>query len=99
MATKRLVLGEWLPDQPGLTGAVTKAKNVVPVMNGYGAFPSAEVFSNNAAENLLTVVAGKFGDTVQLFAPSATKIFKFDPNDLGLDDVSKVGGYASAIAW
>lgn len=99
MATKRLVLGEWLPDQPGLTGAVTEAQNVVPVMNGYGAFPSVEVFSNDASENLLTTVAGKFGDTVQLFASSNTKIFKFDPNDLGLDDVSKAGGYSSAIAW
>ena len=99
MATKRLVLGEWLPDQPGLTGALSVAKNVVPVSNGYGAFPSAQTFSNNATENLLTVVAGKFGDTVQLFAPSATKIYKFDPNDLDLDNVSKSGGYASSITW
>lgn len=99
MATKRLVLGEWLPDQPGLTGALERAKNVVPVMSGYGAFPSVEVFSGDASENLLTVVSGKFGDTVQLFAPSASKIFKFDPNDLGLDDVSKAGGYTSSTAW
>ena len=99
MATKRLVLGEWLPDQPGLTGALTDAKNVVPVINGYGAFPSAQVFSNNATENLLTVIAGQFGNTVQLFAPSANNIFKFDPGDLDLDDVSKSGGYSSVAEW
>jgi hypothetical protein len=99
MATKRLVLGEWLPDQPGLTGALTEAKNIVPVLNGYGQLPSAEVFSNNASEDLLTIVAGKFGDTVQLFAAAGTKIFQFDPNDLDLDDVSKTGGYASATTW
>ena len=99
MATKRLVLGEWMPDQPGLTGALVEAKNVVPTSSGYGIFPSVQVFSNDATENLITVVAAKFGDTVQLFAPSASKIFKFDPNDLGLDDVSKSGGYTSSVAW
>lgn len=99
MAIKRLVLGEWLPDQPGLTGALTEAKNVVPVLSGYGQLPSAQVFSNAASENLLTTVAGKFGDTVQLFAGSATKLFKFDPNDLDLDDVSKSGGYTSVNDW
>jgi hypothetical protein len=34
MAIKRLVLGEWVPDQPGLTGALTEAKNVVPRLTG-----------------------------------------------------------------
>jgi hypothetical protein len=99
MAIKRLITGEWLPDQPGLTGALRTAKNVVPVLNGYGPLPSAEVFSDNASENLLTMVAGKFGDTVQLFAAGETKIFKFDPNDLDLDDVSKSGGYTGVQDW
>ena len=99
MATKRLVIGEWLPDQPGLTGALLEAKNVVPVMSGYGPLPSAQSFSDSASENLLTIFAGKFGDTVQLFAAGATKIFKFDPNDLGLDDVSKSGGYTGVTDW
>jgi len=99
MATKRLVLGEWLPDQPGLTGALTDAKNVVPVLNGYGPLPSVEVFSNSASEDLLTAVAGKFGDTVQLFAGGDSKLLKFDPNDLDLDDVSKAGGYTGVSRW
>ena len=99
MATKRLVLGEWLPDQPGLTGAITKAFNVIPLLNGYGQLPSIKAFSDNASEPLTNVVAGKFGDTVQLFAASETKIFKYDPNDLSLDDVSKAGGYTASSGW
>ena len=99
MATKRLVLGEWLPDQPGMTGAIQDAFNVVPVMNGYGPIPSVQVFSNAASEPITAVVAGKFGDTVQLFAGGETKIFKFDPNDLDLDDVSPSGGYTGVQRW
>lgn len=99
MATKRLVLGEWLPDQPGLTGALTEAKNVVPLMTGYGPLPSVKPLSDSASQNLLTTVAGKFGDTVQLFAAGATKLFKFDPNDLDLDDVSRTTPYASSMLW
>lgn len=99
MATKRLVLGEWIPDQPGLTGALVEAKNVVPLMTGYGPFPSVKQFSASASENLITCVAGKFGDTVQLFGAGPTKLFKFDTLDLSMDDVSKTGGYAGVMNW
>lgn len=99
MAIKRLVLGEWVPDQPGLTGALTEAKNVVPRLTGYGPLPSVRQFSNDASEPLVTTFVGKFGDTVQLFAAGASKIFKFNPNDLDLDDVSKTGGYSGALMW
>jgi len=34
--------GEWMPDQPGATGAITDAKNVVPQANGYGPLPQVE---------------------------------------------------------
>ena len=99
MATKRLVFGEWLPDQPGLTGSITDALNVVPELNGYGPLPSVQELSNDASEPLLTTFVGKFGDTVQQFAAGETKIFKFDPNDLDLDDVSKSGGYVGITDW
>lgn len=99
MATKRLVFGEWLPDQPGLTGSITDALNVVPELNGYGPIPSVVDLSDSASENLLTTFVGKFGDTVQQFAGGETKIFKFDPNDLDLDDVSKSGGYTGVTDW
>jgi len=99
MAIKRLVLGEWVPDQPGLTGALTEAKNVVPRLTGYGPLPSAKALSDSASENLITTFVGKFGGTIQLFAAGGTKIFKFDPNDLDLDDVSQMGGYAASVSW
>ena len=99
MATKRLVLGEWLPDQPGLTGAITEAFNVVPVLNGYGPIPSVERLSNDATENLIATFTGKFGDTVQLFAGGATKLFQFEPNTLNLVNVSKTGDYTGVLNW
>jgi hypothetical protein len=104
MATKRLVLGEWTPDQPGLTGALQQAFNVFPEQIGYGPFPSVTDFSNDAAQPLIGTVAAKFGDTVQLFAAGATRLYKFDPNDLDLDDVSKLvmaspADYTSTSRW
>lgn len=99
MATKRVVLGEWTPDQPGLATSLTDALNVVPELNGYGPLPSVNVLSDNASESLLTTFVGKFGGTVQLFAGGETKLFKFDPNDLDLDDVSKSGGYTGVTDW
>ena len=99
MATKRLVFGEWLPDQPGLTGALTDVLNVVPELNGYGPLPSVQNLSNGATEPLLTTFIGKFGDTVQQFAGSATAIYQFDPNTLNLVDVSPVAPYAGVVAW
>lgn len=38
MATQRIQLGEWMPDQSGITGALTNAKNVVSQAVGYGPF-------------------------------------------------------------
>jgi hypothetical protein len=61
--------------------------------------PSAKALSDSASENLITTFVGKFGGTIQLFAAGGTKIFKFDPNDLDLDDVSQMGGYAASVSW
>jgi hypothetical protein len=36
MATQRINFGEWLPDQAGVVGALTDAKNVVSQAVGYG---------------------------------------------------------------
>jgi len=30
MAKQKILLGEWLPDQPGVTGSVTEATNCYP---------------------------------------------------------------------
>ena len=90
---QRLTFGEWLPDQPGLVGALQTANNVVAQSVGYGPFPSMVDYSQSASENLNAVFTGKFGTTSNIFAGGASKLFKFDTTDLSMDDVSKVGGY------
>jgi hypothetical protein len=93
MATTKLTFGEWMPDQPGISGALTDAKNVVSQAIGYGPLPTAATFSDAASENLTTLVAGKTPtSTPKLFAAGSTKIF--DVSGVGaLTNVSKSGGY------
>ncbi len=93
MATTKLTFGEWMPDQPGISGALTDAKNVVSQAIGYGPLPTAATFSAAASENLTTLVAGKTpANTTKLFAAGSTKIY--DVSGVGaLTDVSKSGGY------
>jgi hypothetical protein len=93
MATTKLTFGEWMPDQPGISGALTDAKNVVSQAIGYGPLPTAATFSAAASENLTTLVAGKTpANTTKLFAAGSTKIF--DVSGVGvLTNVSKSGGY------
>jgi hypothetical protein len=50
MAITKVDFTEWLPDQPGVIGALSNAKNVFPKAVGYGAFPEEEDLSNAAAE-------------------------------------------------
>jgi hypothetical protein len=93
MATTKLNFGEWMPDQPGISGALTDAKNVVSRAIGYGPLPTAATFSDAATEDLTTLVAGKTptGST-KLFAAGSTKIY--DVSGVGaLTNVSKSGGY------
>ena len=79
MPTQRITLGEWMPDQSGITGALTDAKNVVSQAIGYGPFPSAVSFSGSASEELVTLYAAKNPDsTTQLFTAGASKIYKVD---------------------
>jgi len=104
MATQRIVLGEWMPDQPGLSGALTEAKNVIPMAIGYGPFTSEVNLSANASQSLITTFAGKFSGATVLFAAGATKIFRFDSDDASMDDVSKLSGgspgsYISSSLW
>lgn len=93
MATTRINFGEWMPDQPGISGALTDAKNVVSQAIGYGPLPTAATFSAAASENLTTLVAGKTPTSnTKLFAAGSTKIY--DVSGVGvLTDVSKSGGY------
>ena len=96
MAT-RMNFDEWLPDQPGLTGAVKEALNVVPQAVGYGPLRTPVDYSQAASETINNVVAGRdpaSGNT-EVFAGGSTKLFKLDSNDLSLDNVSKAGGYTT----
>lgn len=99
MATNRVTLGEWLPDQPGVVGALTNAKNVYPRQVGYGPFPAEENYSNNADQALNSVFAavGTDGNT-NVFAGGNTKLFKLDGSTLDLDDVSATT-YSSTQVW
>jgi len=77
MATTKLTFGEWMPDQPSISGVLTDAKNVVSRAIGYGPFPTPVRFSSSAAaEDLTTLYAAKQpnGNT-SLFAAGSTKIY------------------------
>lgn len=90
--------GEWLPDQPGVTGAVTDAKNCYPVANGYAPFRSEADYSDAAAQALIITFAGKFGGATTLFAAGTTQIYKFDSNDASLDAATTTG-YTAVEGW
>lgn len=99
MATSRVTFGEWLPDQPGVIGALTTAKNVFPKAVGYGPFPNSVEFSQDASENLNSVVAARdTSGTTKIFAGSSTKLFLLDASDLSFDDVSGTT-YSSSNDW
>ena len=76
----KILFGPWLPDQPGIAGALTEAKNVIPTATGYGPMPAAADFSNSASENLLTCQVGRWLSDTQLFAAGATKLFRYWPS-------------------
>jgi hypothetical protein len=89
MANQRITFGEWLPDQPSVTGALVKADNVFSKAIGYGVMPSAANYSQDASEPLTNVVAGRNPDgTTSIFAGSETNLYKLDSSDMSLDDVS-----------
>ena len=99
MTTTRIQFTDWLPDQPANAGSLNDAKNVYPLGIGYGAFPSAVDFSNAASETLNSVFVAKFGAVVEVFAGSATKLYKLNIGTLALADVSKSGGYSGDGVW
>lgn len=96
MATTRINFTEWLPDQPGVAGSMTEAKNVYPIANGYGSLPLEVNLSNDATENLNNIFAAKNNTTTLLFTSGATKLFKYNSATTDLTDVSKSGGYSTA---
>lgn len=76
MATQRITFGEWMPDQPGIAGNLTEAKNVISQAVGYGPLPSLVTIASSAGENLYTLHHAKDsnGDTV-LFSGGLSSVF------------------------
>lgn len=99
MATQRIAFTEWLPDQPGVTGALTDANNVIPVLAGYAPFNTVSNYSKTASEDLNNVIAAKFSGITQIFAGGDSKLFKFNSSTLALEDVSDTGGYSGSSRW
>jgi hypothetical protein len=99
MPIQRITFKEWLPDQPSVLDAVSKANNVIPLAVGYGPFKSAVNYSGDASENLTNVFSTKVDNDVSVFAGGLTKLYKLDGADLSLDDVSKSGGYTGINRW
>jgi len=76
MAETRINFGEWMPDQSGISGALTDAKNVVSQAIGYGPFPTPVSFSSAAAENLTSLYAAKAPDgNTYFFTAGLSKIY------------------------
>ena len=99
MAITRVNFGEWLPDQPGVIGALTTAKNCYPRAVGYGPFPQEVDYSAAASQDINNVVAARATDgTTRVFAGGSTKLFRLDSGDLSLDDVSATT-YTSSTRW
>ncbi len=96
MATSRITFTEWLPDQPGVAGVMTEAKNVYPIANGYAPLPLEANLSTAASENLNNIFAAKTNAVSSLFCSGSTKLFKFNSANTNLVDVSKSGGYSTA---
>lgn len=94
----KILFGEWLPDQPGVAGNVTDAKNCYPVTNGYAPVKSEVDYSDSASTNLIITFAGKFDSVNSLFAASTTQIYKFDSNDASLDPLT-TAGYTAVEGW
>jgi hypothetical protein len=98
MAQTKIVFAEWLPDQPGVTGALTEAKNCIPVTNGYEPMQSEADLSGNAGQTLLTVFAGKYAQVSTLFAAGASQIFKYNNSTRALAAMTTTG-YTDVVSW
>jgi hypothetical protein len=97
MAKQKIIFGEWLPDQPGVTGAVTDAINCYPVTNGYAPFRQEADYSANAGQDLLITFAGKYAGVTNLFAAGATQVYKYNSSSTALDSVSTT--YTTTESW
>jgi len=99
MAITRVTFGEWLPDQPGVIGALTTAKNCFPKAVGYGPFPQEVDYSDAAPQNLTAAAAAKNTNSItSIYAAGTTRLFKLDTSDFSWDDISPIT-YSGDTGW
>lgn len=99
MAITRVTFGEWLPDQPGVIGALTTARNCFPKAVGYGPFPQEVDYSDAAPQNLTAAAAAKDTNSVtSIYAAGTTRLFKLDTSDFSWDDISATT-YSGSSGW
>ena len=99
MAITRVTFGEWLPDQPGVIGALTTARNCFPKAVGYGAFPQEVDYSDAAPQDLTAAAAAKDTNSItSIYAAGTTRLFKLDTSDFSWDDISAVT-YSGTSGW
>lgn len=90
--------GPWAPDQPRFANLCITAKNVYPIANGYGPFPSSSAFSSALAATCVGVISYKrTNGTIEYFAGTATNLYRLSGTTWNL--VSKDGGYTSSAFW
>ena len=86
MATQRINFGEWLPDQPGVSGALTEANNVVSQAIGYGPLPLPVSLATGVGENLYTLHNAKTStNQTYLFAGGRTGVYRVNSIGLSVD--------------
>jgi hypothetical protein len=89
----RLTFGEYLPDQPGVTGVLTKAENVISKAVGYSSFPLPVNYSVDADETLSSLFAAKGANAdLYLFAGSENELYTIGSGG-SVTNVSDPGGY------
>ena len=99
MAITRVTFGEWLPDQPGVIGALTTARNCYPKAVGYGPFPQEVDYSDDAPQALTAAAAAKDTNSITtIYAAGTTRLFKLDTSDFSWDDISATT-YSGTSGW
>jgi hypothetical protein len=99
MAITRVTFGEWLPDQPGVIGALTTAKNCFPKAVGYGPFPQEVDYSDAAPQDLTAAAAAKDTNSItSIYAAGTTRLFKLNTNNFSWNDISATT-YSGTSGW
>ena len=99
MAITRVTFGEWLPDQPGVIGALTTARNCFPKAVGYGPFPQEVDYSDAAPQNLTAAAAAKDTNSItSIYAAGTTRLFKLNTNNFSWNDISATT-YSGTSGW